>query len=317
MPVPDDQSLFLPFLKALSNSPGASFAEIRDRIAEAEGLTTEDRQERLPSGREKIFSNRVRWAALYLKKAGLVEPVRRGVYHLTADGSRLLAKSPTLVDKNLLRELSSLYAEWEKSIRQQKTYDNDDGMLTGDDGDAPDIQRQTPEEVLDNTYQQLQRLLEGDLLEQVRKVSPRFFEGLVKNLLIAMGYGGGDHNMAEVSGGPHDGGIDVVIREDALGLEKIYLQAKRYGEGNTVGRDAVSSFGGALAGKGVTKGVFVTTSSFSRDAIDYAAKSPQSLILIDGKELARLMVEYNVGVRCKTLYEIKKIDEEYFDEDIL
>ena len=295
MPVPDFQSLMLPTLTALSGSSDTSVAEVRQRVAAAEGLTPEEVQELLPSGRQPVFTNRVSWAIIHMEKSGLVEKVQRGIYRLAAAGEQLLAQSPTRIDVSFLRRYPA-YVAWRK---------------------APSQTVETPEEALDHAAAQLRQSLEADLLDRVRAAPSAFLERVVVDLLIAMGYGGGDTARGRVTGQAGDGGIDGTIWEDALGLDEVYLQAKKYAAGTTVGEGDLRNFAGAIDAANTTKGVFVTTAGFTRSATDYVAKSPKRIVLIDGEELARLMVVHEIGVRTRIRYAVKRIAEDYFDGDDL
>ncbi len=294
MPVPDYQSLMLPVLKALSGSAQMSVADVRERVALAEGLTDDDRRELL-SGRQPVFVTRIGWGLTKLTMAGLVERVRHGVYRLTEDGQRLLGRPPPKrITIKFLHEFAN---------------ENDE-----DANGPPDAHPETPEETIDRAYQELRLALQTEVLDRIREAEPEFLERTVVDLLGRMGYGGGgDPARKRVTGGPGDGGIDGEIHEDALGLDKIYIQTKRYAAGNPVAASDIRGFAGALLQAGTTKGVFVTTSRFTRAAKDYVAKSPQQrIILIDGEKLALLMVRHDLGVREKIRYEVKRIDEDYF-----
>ena len=304
MPIPDYQSLMLPALKSLADGAETALAEVRARVAATEGLTTEDVRELLPSGRQPVFTNRISWAVIYMTRAGLLKKVRRGVYRLTAEGERLLAQEPPRIDTELLGKYSG-YVAWrvrEKNVRVP----NQQPAPLEETAD-------TPEEALDRAAQQLREALEADVLDRVRASAPEFLERVVVDLMIAMGYGGGDAAMGWVTGRSGDGGIDGTIREDALGLDEVYLQAKKYADGNTVGESALRNFAGAIDATGATKGVFVTTASFTSAARDYVARSPKRIVLIDGVELAHLMVVHDIGVRPKMQYVVRRIDEDYFD----
>ena len=245
-----------------------------------------------------------------MERAGLLERVRRGVYRVTAEGEGLLSNAPARIDLKVLGTYPD-YVEW-KSRKSMPS--------RGEDPEPePPIDRGgTPEEALDRAARTLNDALEADVLERVRTAVPDFLERLVVDLLVAMGYGGGDPEMGLVSGGPGDGGIDGKIREDALGLDQVYVQAKKYAADKSVGEGHLRNFAGAIDAAGTTKGVFVTTSSFTRSAKDYVERSPKRIVLIDGKELARLMVVHDVGIRPKGWpYQIKRIDEDYFEgEDV-
>ena len=305
MPVPDFESLMLPALKALSGGAEMHLSEVSAHVTAAEELTPEDMRELFPSGRQSVFATRINWVMIHMTGAGLVERVRRGVYRLRSGGERLLAQAPARIDKNVLRGYPA-YVEW--SARRSVRSPNRDTAPA-----PPDDSADTPEEALDRAARQLRGVLEADVLDRVREAAPEFLERLVVDLLIALGYGGGDAEMGRVTGRSGDGGIDGTIREDALGLDEVYLQAKKFAAGQTVGENDLRNFAGAIDAAGTTKGVFVTTAGFTRAAKEYVAQSPKRIVLIDGEELARLMVKHNIGVRRKMQYEVKRIDEGYFD----
>ena len=309
MPVPDFQSLMLPVLAGFVAGAELPLSEVRERVAAAEGLSADDVRELLPSGRQPVFANRVAWAVTHMERAGLLKRVRRGVYLLTQDGQSLLARRPSKIDLHLLREYPD-YREWRKGENATSS-----GTETAE-VQPPDVS-ETPEEALDRAARQLRGALAADLLDRVRDAAPEFLERVVVDLLIAMGYGGGDAAMGRVTGRSGDGGIDGTVREDALGLDEVYVQAKKYAEGNTVGEGDLRNFAGAIDAAGTTKGVFVTTAGFTRAAREYVKRSPKRIVLIDGKELARLMARHGLGVRTQAHYEIKRIDEDYFSQDSL
>ena len=306
MPVPDFQSLMLPALKGLADGTETPISELRARIAATENLTPDDLQEMLPSGRQPVFVNRVSWAVIYMERAGLVERVSRAVYRLTPEGKQVLSSAPARVDMNLLSQYPG-YAEWK---RTNAPVPGKNVVSKQNDG-AVD----TPEEALEKAVTHLRETLEAAILVRVRKAPPEFLERVIVHLMIAMGYGGGNPEMGKVTGRSGDGGIDGTIREDALGLDEVYVQAKKYAEGNTVGEGNLRNFAGAIDAAGTAKGVFVTTSSFTQAAKDYVTKSPKRIVLIDGEELARLMVQHDIGVRTRNFHKIKRIDEDYFDQE--
>ena len=310
MPLPDFQALMLPALNALADGAETRISEVRARIASDEGLTPGDVRERPPGGRQSTFEKRVSWGISQLERAGLLERVRHAVYRLTPEGKRLLAQAPARVDMARLREYPS-YAEW--SGRANVASPEGD-VVSVPDNDCMD---DTPEETLARAARQLRGALEADVLDRLRKAGSAFLETVTIDLLIAMGYGGGSAAMGRVTGRSGDGGIDGTIREDALGLDEVYVQAKKYADGNTVGEGDLRNFAGAIDAAGTTKGVFVTTAGFTRAAKDYVARSPKRIVLIDGEELARLMVRHGIGVRTRVRHEIKRIDEDYFDQEAL
>ncbi len=307
MAVPDFQSLMLPALKALADGADTPLSEVRARVRAGEGLTTEDIREMPPvGGQQSLFVIRVSCAVIHMVRAGLVERVRRGVYRLAPEGGRLLSRSPTGIDKGMLRDYPD-FRNWS----QRANSASPDRVAAS----PPDDSADTPEEALDRAVQQLRNELEADVLDRVRKTAPSFLERVVVDLLIAMGYGGGDASMGSVTGRSGDGGIDGTIREDRLGLDEVYVQVKKYADGNTVGEGDLRNFAGAIDAAGTTKGVFVTTATFTDSAKAYLARSPKRIVLIDGAELARLMVRYGIGVRRHVRHEVKRIDEDYFDQE--
>ncbi len=303
MPIGDYQSLMLPTLKALADGAEVPLGEIRERIAVSEKLTDREVSEKLPSGAQTVLSNRVGWALLGMKHAGLVEQVRRAVYRLTDEGRRLLARGLERVDNDVLATYPA-FAEWKKREREPRI-----DLLHESDGS-----KETPEETLTRAADEMRAMLEVELLDRVRRAAPAVLEQVVVDLLLSMGYGGGDADRGSVTGGTGDGGIDGTIREDALGLDEVYVQAKKYAEGRAVGEGDLRNFAGAIDAAGTTKGVFVTTAGFTKSARNYVARSPKRIVLIDGEELARLMFQHNVGVRTRR-FEIKRIDQDYFDQD--
>lgn len=307
MPVPDFQSLMLPALKAFAGGREPPLSEVRERIAAAAGLSAEDVRERLPTGSQSVFVNRVSWAVIYMERAGLLERVRRGVYRLTDEGKRLLSRAPPHIDMNLLGEYPD-FAEWKQ--RANASLPGRAATRKPNEGSSD-----TPEEALERAARQLSSALEANVLHRVRDAAPAFLERVVVNLLVAMKYGDGDAEMSRVTGRSGDGGIDGVIKEDALGLDEVYVQAKKYAKGNNVGEGDLRNFAGAIDAAGTTKGVFVTTSGFTQSARDYVKRSPKRIVLIDGEELAHLMVRHGVGVRTRVRHEVKQIDEDYFDQD--
>ena len=294
----------LPILKAFPSNKPLVTSEIRDRVAASEKLTDSDIREMIPSGRQSKFVNRVSWAVIHMVRAGLLERIRRGEYQLTEEGSCLLASSPSHIDIRLLKQYPK-FQEWKASSS------NDDEPKT------TKIAIDTPEETLDRAIDEFNSALAAEVLQLVRDAKPEFLELVIVDLLISMGYGGGDSTMGQVTGGSGDGGIDGRIKEDALGLDEVYVQAKKYGKDSTVGAGDLRNFAGAIDTSGTTKGVFVTTAKFTQSAINYVKESPKRIVLIDGNELARLMVFHNVGVRTDKSYTLKQIDQNYFGQNDL
>lgn len=310
MAVPDFQSLMLPVVKALASGREAAISVVRTRVAASMSLTVEDMQEMLPSGRQSVFVNRVAWAVVYLGHAGLVERARRGVWRLTVEGKALLADPPARVDVSYLRKYPD-FVVWRTGKNTPPSSD-DDGSVVSEDRSTD-----TPEEALEKAAVKLREELEAEVLGRVRKATPKFLEQVIIDLLIAMGYGGGDPTMGRVTGRTGDGGIDGTIKEDALGLDEVYVQAKKYADSNVVGEGDLRNFAGAIDAAGTTKGVFVTTAGFTPAARNYVARSPKRIVLIDGRELAHLMVQHGIGVRTWVRHEIKRIDQDYFDQEDL
>jgi len=305
MPIPNYKALMPPTLKVVADvGAEVPLAQLRDFVAESEGIAAEDRRETVPSGRQTKFDNRVSWAASALARAGLLERPRRGVYQLTPEGKQLLSRAPRHMDRKLLLEYPA-FAEW--SRKDQPSSQKADVLST-----QVGRIKETPEERIDGVIQQLNSALETSMLDRVHRSPPGFFEKIVVDLLVATGYDGAK-GLATCRS--HDGGIEGKIREDALGLDEVFVQAKRHGQGNKVGGKDLRVFLGAIDVEGATKGVFVTTSSFSPSATDIVKKSSKKIVLIDGAALVRLMVLYGVGVRVQNQYEIKRIDEGYFDPE--
>ena len=277
-------------------------------MAASEKLTAEDVEKMVPSGQQTKFSDRIGWATTHMKRAGLIERPRRGVYRLMPEGKNLLSQSRSRIDLKLLQQYPS-YIEWKKQWAAPALSSGTEAV------EQPSDSKETPDQSLDTAVRELRSTLEEEVLDRLRKAAPAFLERSIRDLLIKMGYGGGDPTMGLVVGGPGDGGIDVRIREDALGFDEVYVQAKKYKEGNNVGREELQKFAGAIDPAGTNKGVFVTTASFAQPAKDFVKQCPKRIILIDGKELARLMIHHGVGVQTRERYEIKRIDEDYFDEE--
>jgi restriction system protein len=305
MPVPDFQSCMLPLLQFASQSDEHSTTDAYAALAEFFNLTEEDMNEMLPSGKQQTYKNRIAWANSYLKKARLLQSTRRGYSCITQRGLDILETNPQKININYLNQ----FPEFEH-FREQHKKDNENIS----EKSLTEEVEETPEEIFQQSYKTLRENLESELLEQVKQVSPYQFEQLVVDLLVKMGYGGNQRNAGQALKRSHDRGIDGVIKEDALGLDIIYIQAKRWD--NTVGRPEIQKFAGALQWEGAAKGVFITTSHYSQEAIEYAKGLQSSkIILVDGVQLSSLMVDYNLGVSIKESYEIKKIDFDYFTEE--
>jgi restriction system protein len=304
--IPDFQTLMLPVLSEAANRP-VRMPEVAERIACNLGLTDEEQEELLPSGRQKLFYNRLAWAKFHMSKAGLLDVPSRGLFVANDAGRALLATHPARIDMEKLREFPT-YASF---IASTTTTSPAVDAAT----DAAASSEVTPEEQIEAANNILHAVVKGDLLQRLLDSSPAFFERVIVDLVVAMGYGGSHDDAAQRLGKTGDGGIDGVIDEDRLGLDRIYLQAKRYTPDESVGRPAIQGFVGSLVGFGAAKGIFVTTSSFSRPAIEYVRHLPQRVVLIDGDRLCELMIEYGVGSKVSRTIMIKRIDEDYFADE--
>lgn len=303
MAIPDFQSVMLPLLNFAADKQEHSLQDAVDSLAIKFELTSEERQELLPSGKQTRFDNRVAWARSYFKQAGLVENTRRGFFKISDRGLDLLKTNPKKINIKLLEQFPE-FIEF-RSVR--KDVNEVQPALI----DEPD--KQTPEEQLENSYKILSDGLASEIIQQVKTCSPAFFERLVVELLLAMGYGGTRAGAGRAIGQSGDGGIDGIIDEDKLGLDSIYIQAKRW-EG-TVGRPEIQKFVGALQGNRAHKGVFITTSDFTKEAQDYVKNISNKVVLINGFTLAKLMIENDVGVSTTSTYKVKKIDSDYFVDE--
>jgi restriction system protein len=309
MAVPDYQSVMLPLLQfAARKGTETSTSEAVEALAKELGLTEDDLKEMLPSGIQSTFVNRVGWASTYMKKAGLLEATRRGFYKITDRGRDLLRKQPKTINVKLLKQ----YPEFLEFQQLKGTRSGD--KLTEPKGSS-DISTATPSEALETAYENLRDELADELLARLKKISPAFFERVVVELLVKMGYGGSRADAGKAIGRSGDGGIDGIIKEDKLGLDVVYIQAKRW-DNNPVGRPDVMQFAGALQAQRANKGIFITTSRFTDDARSYVSQIGSKIVLIDGEQLTNLMIEHDVGVSTVSLYPVKKVDSDYFEENI-
>ena len=314
MSIPDYQTLMLPLLTLAADGNEHRFRDAVEQLAARFELSDDERATMLPSGTAPMFDNRVGWAKTYLKQAGLIDATRRGYFRITPRGTELLGTHPVQIDSAMLVER---YHEF-RAFRSRRSEGNgtlqpDLPMTSPPQPPTPATLEATPEELFSQAYQRLRSNLEAEVLEQVKATTPAFFERLVIDLLVAMGYGGSRQDAGKAVGRSGDGGIDGIIKEDKLGLDVIYVQAKRW-EG-TVGRPEIQKFAGALQGQRANKGVFITTSGFSRDAHEYAGIIPSKIILVGGEQLAALMVDHNVGVSPVSRFDIKRVDSDYFEGD--
>lgn len=296
----------LPLLRYLADGREHTLNECVEAMANEFGLTPEERLQFLPSGTSTVIGNRVGWARTYMKKAGLLESPRRGVFRITERGTQILKKKPERIDVKFLEQFPE-FVEF-------RTRSDEPGPITVGDVSASNVATvATPEEALEHAYDRLRGSLESELLQRVMGASPAFFERLVIDLLVRMGYGGSFRDAGQAIGRSGDGGIDGIIKEDRLGLDVIYVQAKRWE--SSVGRPEIQKFAGALQGHRARKGVFITTSTYSRDAYEFVERIDSKIVLIDGATLTRFMVDNGVGVSLVTSYDVKRVDSDYFSEE--
>lgn len=306
MAVPDFQSMMLPFLRCTEDGEEHRMADVRQMLAKDFRLTEDEIKEPLPSGKQSRFSNRVAWAKVYLAQAGLIDTPKRGAFRISKRGRELLANPPEAIDIKFLEQ----YPEFLEFRNQRKKHDEESHS---DKSPKREDDIETPEEALEQAALRLYEELSTQLLKQVKSNSPDFFEKLVVQLLVKMGYGGSIKDAGRAIGRSGDEGIDGIIKEDKLGLDVIYIQAKRWEA--VIGRPELQKFVGALHGQRAKKGVFITTSSFSDQAIQYVGQIDPKVVLIDGSQLVSFMIEHNVGVSISGVIEIKNIDLDYFLED--
>jgi restriction system protein len=303
--IPKYEEIMLPLLKFLADGKVHGLSETHDVLAEQFKLTHSERQELLPSGKKRLFRDRLGWSNTYLKKAGLLTSSKRATFSITENGLLLLKDPPTKITSKFLRRYPC-FMDFASPKQDKKSDDNSPELeLTSNDD-------QTPEESLESSYQKLHAGLSSELLDIIKSCSPEFFERLVIDLLITMGYGGSRKEAGKAMGKSGDGGIDGIINEDKLGLDVIYLQAKRWE--NAVPVREIRDFTGALASKKAKKGIFITTSSFPKSVYEFVEQVGYKIILIDGERLANLMIEHSIGLSTVNSYHIKTIDSDYFEE---
>jgi restriction system protein len=299
MPIPDYQDCMLPLLEAVSDGQDHVIRDVARALADRFVLTDAERKELLPSGQQSVIASRVGWAKTYLKKAGLLTQPSRGVVRLTQEGQAVLKQKPARIDTEFLRAYPAFTEFIDRSTSETAT----EAKPT----------TATPEEALEASYLALRNALADELLDRVRACSPQFFERLVVELLVAMGYGGSLADAGQAVGRTGDGGIDGIIKEDKLGLDVVCIQAKRWEK--TVGRPEVQAFAGSMEGFRARKGVMITTSSFSKEAQEYVTRIERKIVLIDGIRLAELMIDHGIGVETAHTYLIKKVDLDYFADE--
>ncbi len=301
MAVPGFQDFMLPILNVLQNGGERPIREIKELVADAAGLSDQDRKELLPSGNQPVFDNRIGWACTYLKKAGLIQSKRRGYCTISYSGLAALAQKPDRITIGFLKQ----FDEFNDFLAKSSGDGEDETPRETEEASA-----HTPDELIEAQFGRLNADLAGEVLRRVKECSPTFFEQLVVDLLVKMGYGGSRREAGQATRASGDEGIDGIIKEDRLGLDVIYIQAKRWE--NSVTRPELQKFAGALQGQRAKKGIFITTSSFSEGAIDFCRHIDSKIILIDGEQLAKLMIDFNVGVSVQRTLEIKRVDSDYF-----
>ncbi len=306
MPIPDYQALMLPLLTIAGNGKIHTKRDAVSELAVQFGLAGAERKELLPSGKQEIFDNRVGWARTYIKHALLIEYVQRGQFRITDRGKQVLAEKPERIDSVFLRRFSEV-VEFQKRSRTAASEESETAALN--------VETDTPDDLMATGYLNRRRQIEEDALERVKHCSPEFFERLVVKLITAMGYGGTLADAGKAIGKSGDGGVDGVIKEDRLGLEQIYIQAKRRDDAS-VGRPEIQKFVGALLGKRARKGIFLTTSTFTKDAREYASSLETKVILIDGRELAAFMFDFEVGIATESTYVVKRVDNDFCEDDV-
>jgi restriction system protein len=302
MAIPDYQSIMLPLLQLISDGKEHSLRGAIETLGDHFALTAEERRELLPSGQQATFDNRVGWARTYMKKAGLVESTRRGYFRITERGLEVLRQNPSEINVAYLKRYPEFVA-FQTGGREKRDEQREED--TSDD--------QTPAEEIEAAYQRIRQDLATELLQMVQDCSPAFFERLVVDLLLAMGYGGTRKDAGEAIGGTGDGGIDGIIKEDRLGLDIVYVQAKRWG--SSVGSPEIQKFAGALQGQFAKKGIFISTSTFTEAAQLFASRIDSKIVLIDGDQLAQLMIDFDIGVTRLASYDLKRVDSDYFIEE--
>ncbi|MBX9779272.1 MAG: restriction endonuclease [Chitinophagaceae bacterium] len=309
MPIPDFQTIMLPLLKLTQDEQEHKVNDLVEVLSDQFGLTEEERKELLPSGQAFLFINRVNWARTYLKKAGFFDAPKRGVISITKRGIDFLATNPLELNVKILKQFPEFI-----DFVTGKTDEDTEQVATITPSISADS-KNTPEESLEEAYQNIRKSLASELRSKIIELSPAFFEKLVVDLVVKMGYGGSIKDAGKAIGKSGDEGIDGTIKEDKLGLDIIYIQAKRWQIGNVVGRPEIQKFVGALAGQGAKKGIFITTSSFTKEALEYSPKNETKIVLVDGDQLAKYMIDYGLGVTTSQVYEVKRIDGDYFGEE--
>jgi restriction system protein len=304
MAIPDYETVMLPLMQFASDGKEHSIDELTKHLSDLFKLSPEEREQRIPSGQSTYIKNRTGWARTYLKKAGLLSSPKRGAVQITDRGREVLAQKPERINRALLEQFSE-FREFQQKTAPQVNIEVNSPV-------APDTE--TPEETIERSYTELRSQLADELLEQIKSCSSDFFDRLVVDVIVAMGYGGSHRDAAKATQRSNDGGIDGIIKQDRLGLDTIYIQAKKWDESRPIHRPEIQKFAGALQGVRARKGIFITTSSFSEGAREYVATIDSKIVLIDGTELAQLMIDHGIGVTPHQTYEIKRLDSDYFEQ---
>lgn len=306
MSVPKYNEMYTPFIRALADGNTHSIKEIRQFVAEQLNLTEKDLTEMLPSGKQGLFANRLGWTRTYLKKAGLIANPVRGQLILTEEGKKALPNADR-IDNNYLLKYSSFQAFMNKE-------NNSEESKAISNSDVSEESNKSPEEILEDAYAELNASLADDLMSEIMKLEPTDFEKLVVRLLLAMGYGSGIDDAGFVTQASNDGGIDGIIKEDQLGFSSIYIQAKRWDPSTSIARPEIQKFAGALQEQKAQKGLFISTATFSPGARKSAEAA--GIVLVDGKQLTKLMIRFNLGVSVEHVYEVKRLDTDFFTDGV-
>ena len=304
MAIPDYETLMLPLMQFAADSKEHSINDVTKHLADLFKLTSEEREQRIPSGQSSYIKNRTGWAKTYLKKSGLLSSPKRGLIQITARGREILSQKPERINTAFLEQFPEFVEFQDRSSPQ----------AAAESSKVATFEKQTPEETIERGYTELRSQLADELLEQIKSCSSDFFERLVVDVIVAMGYGGSHRDAAKATQRSNDGGIDGIIKQDRLGLDTIYIQAKKWDESRPIHRPEIQKFAGALQGVRARKGIFITTSSFSDGAHEYVATIDSKIVLIDGTELAQLMIDHGIGVTPHQTYEIKRLDSDYFEQ---
>lgn len=302
MTIPDYETVMLPILKYVADGKTYALKDITEHITNLFKLTPEEREQRIPSGSTTYIQGRTGWAKTYLKKAGLLSLPKRGLVQITDRGREVLSQNPVRINRAFLEQFPE-FVEFQSRSTVQSESEIPKSLST---------EKQTPEETIEHSYNELRSQLADELLEQIKGCTSDFFERLVVDVIVSMGYGGTHRDAAKATQRSNDGGIDGIIKQDRLGLDTIYIQAKKWDESRPIHRPEIQKFAGALQGVRAKKGIFITTSYFSEGAREYVATIDSKIVLIDGTELAQLMIDHGIGVTPHQTYEIKRLDSDYF-----